>query len=234
MFFSNAKNLAMRDSASAALMGAGPFKAGRDSDFGMEHDDGFGDDDFGDDDGSFDDGVDFGYDEPDFSSDFGASARPTKAAAMRAWQMERRRRRGTLRRKQMLRPNDGSSIKVERYSFTISQTITFGTLVALSISGNPDTEMRPQRVTMNAPTTFFATVTNLQVANVLVTVGPGIEDAFNYSPLGQGMSLDMPTLTPSNRASMLGSYTGFVPPGFTGGTVGTFSVSFKGPSSVVA
>ncbi len=137
--------------------------------------------------------------------------------------------RGTL-----LEPNKGSSIKVERYSFTIDQNITLGTTVALNMTGQPDTTIRPQTVTMNAPTPMFATISTIKVANVSVTVGPGNEDAFNYNANGWGRSLDMPTLSPANRATVVGSYTGFVPPGFVAATAVSFNASFKGPASIVA
>ena len=65
-------------------------------------------------------------------------------------------------------------------------------------------------------------------------VGAGQEDAFNYNANGVGQSLDMPTLNPANRATVLGNYTGFVPPGFIAATVVPFSVTFKGPATLVA
>jgi hypothetical protein len=48
------------------------------------------------------------------------------------------------------------------------------------------------------------------------------------------MSLDMPTLSPANRATVLGFYTGFIPPGFVLGAAYTFVASFKGPATIVA
>lgn len=239
----SAEQLAMRDPALAALMGIIPGdNFGADS-FGAE----FGDDeDFGDD----DDWGDDDYGDDDFEAEFGDDdefgarrrkkkksahkARPTSSKMMALWSKHAKQAAHTQSREMKLEPNKHSAVKVERYAFTISQAITMGTAVALALTGNPDTTIRPQRVSMNAPTPMFAFITEIKVANVSVTVGAGFEDAFNYSSLGVGQSLDMPTLSPANRASVLGNYTGFTPPGFTAGTAVYFSATLKGPASIVA
>jgi len=105
--------------------------------------------------------------------------------------------------------------------------LVLGVAGAINATGQPDTNIRPQRCTMNAPQPGFATIAEIKVANVSVSVG-GTQDAFDYSALGVGQSLDMPTLTPANRATVLGNYTGFVPPGYVGGAPYTFCASFKG------
>ena len=226
--FKSAKSLAMRDPAKAALLGAGPFSKGASSDFGNE----FGFDE------NYGTNLSFGRDRvsSSFAADpeFGLDAKPTAQSALKAWHMERSRRADSARREQVLRPNDGSDVKVERYAFTISQALTLGTTAAITLNDRPSATIRPQRVTMSAPIPFFATVTLLQVANVVVTIGSGAEDAFNYSPLGQGMSLDMPTLDTSKNATMTGNYTGIIPPGYLSGQAVTFSMTFRGPSSLVA
>ena len=220
----NSKNLAMRDPALASIVGA----FGGKSDFGSEFGGGMiQGDDFGDDMGD-----DMGDDVGD---DFGATAlarRPPQAAMIRAWRKQRQANARTNKRELLINPNSGSTVNIGRYSFSVNQALVLGTAAGIVASGNPDVTIRPQRVTMNAPAIGFVTVTEIKVANVAVTVG-GIGDAFEYSPLGVGMSLDMPTLSPANRATVLGFYTGFVPPGFVLGTPFTFSASFKGPSSIV-
>lgn len=156
-------------------------------------------------------------------------------AYIRAMAKLRKQQAITNSRNRILEPNKGSKIKVEKYSFTISQAITLGAAVAFTtLNGQPDTTIRPQRVTMNAPVPMFAFIQEIKVANVSVSVGSGLEDAFDYSAIGVGQQLDMPTLSPANRATVLGQYTGLVPPGYVGGTVTNFSVSFKGPASIVA
>jgi len=240
----NATTLAMRDPALAALMGAwsggnfGSESPGTgQSDFGT---DGFGRDFAFAGDASADFAAEFGADDmgaDSWGADFGAAAplarRPTPAAAIAAWHKVGRQTARTDSRVRLLEPNSGSTVKVQRYSFSVNQALVMGTAAAITASGNPDTTIRPQRVTMNAPAAGFITVTEIKVANVAVTVG-GIGDAFEYSPIGVDMSLDMPTLSPANRATVLGFYTGFVPPGFVLGSAYTFAASFKGPATIVA
>lgn len=225
----------MRDPAMAALMGVLPLTAG--ANFGASstfgNDSVYGDP-FGDDVGEDGMGADFG---DDMSAEFGAARRrPNPQALATLWKRHAAQAARKQKRELILEPNKGSDIKVERYSFTVSQAITLGTALATftTLSGQPDTTIRPQRVTTNAPTPMFVFIQEIKVANVSVTVGSGVEDAFNYNALGVGQSLDMPTLSPANRASVLGNYTGFVPPGFAAATATFFSVSFKGPASIVA
>lgn len=225
----NARQLAMRDPALAALIGASVMATG--ADFGKEYGFGaeFGDDDWGDDDW----GAEFGDD--DYGAEFGLVApKPTPANVQRAWRAVQARAVGTARRGALLEPNKNSTVKVERYSFSIDQDIILGTAVALLLTGQPDTTIRPQAVTMNAPMPMFATISEIKVANVSVTVGPGNEDAFNYNANGWGRQLDMPTLSPANRATVRGAYTGFVPPGFIATTTVNFNANFKGPATIVA
>jgi hypothetical protein len=215
----NARELAMRDPAKAALFGviATAALGSNGSDFGAD-DYGFGDDEHG-----------FGDDAGD---DYGADA-PSHAALARLGAHHHKKMRRGNKRRALLDPNEDSTVKVERYVFTLSQAITLGTAVAFTtLTGQPDTMIRPQRVVMNAPGPMFAFIQEIKVANVSVTVGTGLEDAFNYNANGVGQSLDMPTLQPSNKATVLGSYTGALPPGFVGGTSTYFAVSFKGPSTM--
>lgn len=221
----NANTLAMRDPAMAALFGVIAVSHNRPqhgSDFGGDFGADFGDDDYGDDDA----GGDFGDD------DYGADSPAPAALARLGKKVHSARKRGA-KRAAMLNPNAGSALKVERYAFTLSQAITLGTSVAFTtLTGQPDTRIRAQRVVMNAPGPMFAFIQEIKVANVSVTVGTGLEDAFNYNANGVGQSLDMPTMEPANKATVLGSYTGAIPPGFVGGTATYFSVTFKGPSTM--
>ena len=210
-----ARDLAMRDAAAAALMGV-DFGS---SDFGAEFAGDFGEDD-------------------DYGFEFGADAAPMAAAPpahtlLQLWQKHQADSSNTRRRQMMLEPNKGSKVKVERYTFYLNQDITLGTAVAIAATNNPDCDIRPQRVTVNAPAYGFATLTNIKVANVSVIVG-GTADAYDFNANGVGQSLDLPTLSPANRASVDGNYTGFTPPGFAGGTSYKFCVGLKGPASMVA
>jgi len=218
----NAALLVQRDPAMAAIMGA---MGGASADFGDEIGE-FGDDsDFGDDFG-FTGADDFG-DDFDFGTD---SKGGDMVAAKRALAFKR-----VQQRRALINPNANSSLKVERYTFSISENITLGTAQAFAtLTGQPDVTIRPQRLTCNAPSPMFAFFQVIRMANVNITVGTGQEDAFNYNANGVGQSLDMPTLNPANRATILGNYTGFTPPGFIPATVVPFTVTFKGPATLVA
>jgi hypothetical protein len=235
--------LAKRDLATMAILGL------QVSNFGSRFAGEFGDD-VGD-----DYGADVGDDVGDIAAEMGAEfgdevgaavaaklrgrrrpqrAAPANPAIQAAWQKHQMEKARTQRRAAILNPNQGSGVKVERYAFSISTAIVIGTGAGIAITGQPDTTIRPQRVSMNAPSTNYVFINEIKVANVSVTVGAGAEDAFNYNPMGVGQSLDMPTLSPANRATVLGTYTGYVPPGFTAGMNTQFTVTFKGPASVIA
>ncbi len=239
----SSKTLALRDPAAAILLGsvmmASPNQpaAAFGDDYGDDAGDDYGDD-YGDEYGGFDFGDEYG------GYDFGAAPAPAAAvrrharrvppaAAMKAWHAMKKQSANTSRRARLIEPNHGSRIKIERYAFAVNAALILGAAGAINATGQPDTNIRPQRVTMNAPAPGFITVTEIKVANVSTTVG-GVQDAFDYNALGVGQSLDMPTLTPANRATVLGNYTGFVPPGFVGGQAFTFAASFKGPASIIA
>jgi hypothetical protein len=242
----NARQLTLRDPALASIMG---LIANRGSNFGLERRSrsprrsSFGDelagesDPFGMDAGAeFGDemGAEFG---DEYGAEFGGRRRrpPSPAAVAAVWNKAAAMQAQTHRRAAMLEPNKGSTIKIEKYAFPLSNSITLGTAVAFTtLTGQPDTSIRPQRVTCNAPSPMFAFFQEIKVANVSVTIGAGLEDAWDYNALGVGQSLDMPTLSPANRATVLGSYSGFVPPGFVGGTATTFTVTFKGPATLAA
>ena len=222
----NYDDIAMRDLADASLMGA------VDDDFGVEGD--FEPDQFGSED---DFGVEFG--EEDI---FGVAA-PQASAAMVNHPDPRVRkilhhhiRRGELResRLRLLEPNRGSELKVERYTFGITTTITLTSPSAItSQSNSPDVNFRPQRVTMNVPSPGFILIADARVANVSFVVG-GSVDAWQFNANAVGESLDVPTLTPANRATWTGSYTGLVPTPLSGSGSYTVIMAFTGPASIVA
>lgn len=241
--------LALRDPALASVMG---LIASRGTNFGFERRgrSSFGDELAGESDpfgleagaefglgsmGADDYGAEFG---DEYGADFGAARRrrrPNPQQAIAVFNKAQAMQERSAQRNRLLEPNKGSSIKVERYSFPLSNTIVLGTAVAFStLSGQPDTTIRPQRVTCNAPAPMFAFIQEIKVANVSVTIGSGLEDAWDYNANGVGQGLDMPTLSPANRATVLGSYSGFVPPGYVGGTSTSFTMTFKGPATIAA
>lgn len=219
----NSSQLARRDLALASILGivaTGGSNFGSEPSFAGEFSADFSEDGFG-------------YDTySGFSADAIEAPKPTPQQAVAAYNQQYAAQANRNNRVRLLNPNKGSDIKVERYSFTIEQALTIGTASSFVMSGNPDTAIRPQILTMNAPTVMFVMISEIKVANVSVSVGPGREDAFDYNALGQGRALDMPTLTPANRASVAGAYTGYVPPGFPALMAVTFMASFKGPATI--
>ena len=234
------QNLALRDPALASLIGAVGAKG---SNFGN---DGVGYFGFAGDVGFAGDTAGFGGFRPPPGPQLGGlpphAEHAVRQAHGRMQHMEReyaramewhnRRLAHTQGRQGLLNPNAHSEVKVERYDFSLSQPgITSGTSSAISITGSPDTDLRPQRVITNAPTVNFVYLSLIKVANVVVFVGPGVSDAFTYSALAVGSVLDMPTLTPANRATVVGEYTGLEPAPYTS-TVFTFCLTLQGPASV--
>jgi hypothetical protein len=225
----NSKQLAMRDPALAAFTGA---ISG--ADFGSDA--GFGDE--------------YGYDADDemgFGDDYGFGAaaaaakhpavahalarRPTQQQAAAAWHKMNAMHAVGKSRKMLLDPNADSSVKVEKYTFSLAQALTIGTSASLdsNMSQSPSTAFRPQVMTANVPAPGFVLATGIAVANVLTAIG-GTTDLWNYAGSSWGRDLDFPTLDPSQKLTITGSYTGFIPPGYLSGASFTLSVSFNGPA----
>lgn len=207
----NDKSLALRDPAYAAAIGA------------------IGDD-FG---------VDFGYNS-EFGDDWGAEMAqaqvaipaPTKEQALQAYSQQYQQRAMVARRQALLEPNKGSPLKIEKYSISLSQSLTLGTTVAISANQNPNTNFRCERPVANSPQPGFVTLSGVQVANVNALTGD--VDTFMWNALAQGTGLSLPTLTPANRVTITGTYTGFVPSSYVGGATYTWIFSLVGYASMVA
>jgi hypothetical protein len=230
----NSRTLARRDPAAAALLGA------IGSDFGVERAmpvqriapsrSRFG--------------VDFGNDPwsraNNFGTEFGddeqiAIPAPTPQAMQQAWNNQVQQHVANRKREQLLEPNKGVSAKVERYAMPTSQAIVIGTALAgFTITANPSVNLRPQRVVSNAPSPAFVFLLTMSVANVNVLVGPGVQDAWDYSAEAVGTSLDIPTLSPSNPIRIVGNYTGFIPAAYVATTASFFTMTFIGWASVTA
>lgn len=238
----NMNELVARDPALAALMGVSG------TDFGSEPESIVGDASFA---GEFDDWMD-AYDGgfadqmgADFGVSFGDDVPAAPAAAVAAahgatpqgraiiaQHVQKQAHRNS--RALLLEPNKYSDLKVERYTFAVNATITaLGTAGSLSGSNSPDVNFRPQRVTANVVSPGMILITDGRVANVSFTVGGNI-DAWQWNANAVGQHLDVPTLTPANKASFSGSYTGLVPSPLSGTGSYSFSLSFTGPASIVA
>lgn len=234
----SAQELAMRDPALAALVGVSG------SDFGFEPELLVGDANFGSD---WDEAYDMGFTDVgvDFGADisFGADASAPAAAAAAhgatpqgraiiAQHLQKQAHRNS--RGMLLEPNKYSDLKVERYTFSVTSTITaLGTAGALSGSNAPDVNFRPQRVTANVVSPGMVLISDARVANVSFTVG-GLIDAWQWNANAVGEHLDVPTLTPANKATFSGNYTGLTPSPLSGTGSYTFVLSFTGPASIVA
>jgi len=215
----NAHQLAMRDPALAALMGVGALGA----DFGDEDDEygaEFGDDDLGDD------------EDDEYGAEFGAAARPPSSQQLvRMWQHKRARQVRMRSRVMKLDPNRGSGLKVERYILSLSQALVIGVPAIINMQSTPDCTFRPQRLSVIVPTPQFVLLNVVRMANVEVIIGSGLVDAFQFNANGVGQAMDLPTLSPANRATLAGNYTGFAG-GFPAAFPYTLTASFIGPSAL--
>jgi hypothetical protein len=245
----SAAELAMRDPALAALMGVvgsdfgiEPELLGGAADFGGT---GYnGGPDFGDDENAYDMGyTDIGHEGSfggdsmfGYSANFGADpsngATHPATAAIVAQHVQKTKHRNA--RALLLEPNKYSDLKVERYTFAVNTTITaLGTSGTLSGSNSPDVNFRPQRVVANVVSPGMVTITDGRIANVSFTVGGSI-DAWQWNANAVGVHLDVPTLTPANKVTFVGNYSGLVPSPLSGTGAFTFVLSFTGPASIVA
>jgi hypothetical protein len=116
-------------------------------------------------------------------------------------------RRRTEERESLLEPNKGSKTKIERYDFSLNANLVLGKPSSLDMSLQPSVTIRPQRLITNAPCPGFVSFLIIQVANMNVTVGSNT-DAYSYSASAVGSSLDCPTISPANRVTIAGVYSG--------------------------
>jgi hypothetical protein len=140
----------------------------------------------------------------------------------------------TAGRTLLLDPNRDSTVKVERYSFSLSPaaSLVLGTASSMgSFTANPSTSIKGQRVVTNAPAPGFVTLDALQIANVNVFVGT-TEDAYTYNATAQNVVLDLPRLDPQNRATASGDYTGMLPAGFSANAAFKFIITLQGPATL--
>lgn len=219
----SSSSLAMRDSAAAAY-------------FGVRAEDDYG--------------ADFGHDRMGYAGSFGysgsfgadgaAPAAPVPAPQshdqmMQVWQEHHQKKAHTAARTRLLQPNAGSDVDVNRYRFPLNQTITLGTALSpfTTWSSQPDTWIRPERITINAPSMAFILVSEIKAGNVAVTIGgSAVFDAYELNPNSVDQGVDLPLLGPQTKVTIAASYTGFLPPGFTGGTSYTAVATFTGWATI--
>ncbi len=231
----NSKQLALRDPARAALLGViigTDFGAPPQAFTPGDDDDDYGSYGFGDDAG---DEYGFGAAAKHHrAAAQGVSAKPHPAAVAKVWHEHHARKAHASSRLMRLDPNLGSDIKIEKYVMTMSQAFVLGTGGAFdtNLAQSPSTDFRPKILTFNVPTPGLAYMTSIAAANVLGSIGTGSEDCYSYNANAWGRDLDLPTLTPSNKLIIGGSFGTFVPPGYVNGASFTLSVSVKGPANL--
>lgn len=204
------RSLAFRDPAIAALVGAVDG-----SDFGQDFGDDFGDD--------------FGADLP-APITTGPVPAPTQSEALALWKKTKTAEMRVANRIHALDPNKDSPIKVEGFIFTVDEPQTWGTAALINLAASPSTTFRPQRLCSNVPMAGIATFRGIQVSNVNAIVGPGVVDAFCFSPFGVDVRMSLPTLSPALRVQISGNWSTFLPPFYVLGTAFTHTASFFGPA----
>lgn len=228
----NSMALAMRDPALAAALGVA-IGASASADFGYDALNPGSLYDGDTDDMGYQFGYQFGDDAtavaglPMLTAQQAIAVAPPHAVLASQWAQQKA---ATANRERLINPNKGSSVNIERYEFAVNQTITLGTPATFIQSNSPDVNIRPERLTANAPSVGFVSFDDIKVANVSVVVG-GTIDAFNFSALAVDSKMDLPTLSPANKAKMSGSYSGI---SIAGLTTFPFSLAFKGPATVMA
>lgn len=183
--------------------------------------------------GGFGDSEDdvFGGDYEPFGAD-AARMQPAQVQALVASAM--RKSKGARLRKMLIDPNLDSTVKIQRYSFSLNAPITaVGTAQAgLTAQGAPSTHFHPEDVATNIAQPGFVTITEGKVANVSWTVG-GSTDAYVFNPISTSSRMSLPPLTPANQATVLANYTGMPIIGLTTYTGSfPFSVTFSGHATV--
>ena len=234
--------LAMRDPAFAALRGDMASDFGHEMDpvviGGNEDEADFGGTPVGI--GGFSGFSGFSGDYDDFGGDyesFGADAAPAQmhpAAVHAIVKAHHARNKMAHRRKSLIDPNQGSDVKIQRYSFSLAIIITaVGTAQAgLQAQGNPTTHFHPEDVVSNISQPGFVMITDGRVANVSWTVGSQT-DAYVFNPISTSSRLSLPPLTPANQATVLANYTGMPLVGlstYTGSF--PFTITFSGHATV--
>ncbi len=160
---------------------------------------------------------------------FGADGNPSAQDLHQAWA----EKQATAARRKILRPNTGSELDVMRFSWGVVTLLSLSTPDNdLQLSGNPEVDFRPQRVTANVPFPGMCTISSMKAANVDAIVG-GEVDAYTYASVAQGAEVDFPTLSPANTMKVFGTYSGLLPDGgYITSTDYKFIVAFTGPAGL--
>jgi hypothetical protein len=135
----------------------------------------------------------------------------------------------TAKREMLIHPNKHSKIKVQGYSFSLNADLTLGTPSSFDETLQPNAMTRPKRMVTNIHVPAMVKLSSVQIANVNVLIGE-YDDAFIYEPSSFGLETEFPTLDTSTRATMTGSYSGYIPKDYDKDFPFTFVLTFQGPS----
>jgi hypothetical protein len=155
--------------------------------------------------------------------------------ALRQWNKRNQAQRGAIRRS-MLDPNRGSPVKVETYTFALANSAAppvFGTASVITFSDQPNVRIRPKRIITNTPCQGLFMIRDIKVSNVSCNVGNGDLDGYSFGALAVDSRLDIPTVDPSQKLTISGTWSTLAPPPFAVGDDFPLSVAASGPASMV-
>ena len=156
----------------------------------------------------------------------GSLVLPLIQRSLLAYDKERR----SIERKLILDPNGGQVLKLGKYSFGLAVGIKIGTAAGVYQTGSPATTLRVKKIVINVPCPGFLYLSTLLTANVATTVG-GVEDAWAYSAQSC-VEVDYPTLSPSQKVTLSGNYTGLVLRPYRRGADYQITATLFGPSTI--
>ena len=161
-------------------------------------------------------------------------------ALMQAWHAQNHAVAKTNERLSLLSPNNGSSVDVEAYvfsvnpnSFTTGSALSWGTANGWTAAKNPQTSFRAEMLKVNVNNPGIAYISAIQAANVNAQIG-SLADAYTFSAISQGSRVSLPTLPPQNTMQVSGTWSNVTPVPFTQGQTFTLALDFLGWATVTA
>lgn len=226
-------DLVLRDTATAALIGSLPGQAS--ANFGNDFGDEFGGDEFGGDEFG---GDDFGADALEFGAEAIKSVPQAQALVKKAASAVRSANAAKKKvesRAGLLNPNRGSTLKVERYLMSLSNTgtaPTWGAASTQNFGDTPKVTFRPKRLISNVAWPGLFIVSNITVTNIEANVGNGGIDASWFGSNAFDTALDLPAINPSQRLTVVGAWGTYVPPSYVPAASFPLALGAIGPAKM--
>jgi hypothetical protein len=132
-----------------------------------------------------------------------------------------------LEQERAMDPNRGLATKIGRYDFSVTTPLVIGDASGFSTSKQPQTRIRSKRLFCNVPCPQFVTISALLIANINVFIG-GPSDAATYAPTALDSLIDLPTLSPQNQMTVDGTYSGIAPAPYGEGLTYNFIATVQG------